>query len=71
MIDCWHTQLRLVHQYYPTTQLRPMKDTRLARGGIFVYVLPTVDRRETRCPLEMVARFRELGYTVIRIEEPR
>jgi hypothetical protein len=71
MMDCWHTQLRLVAQHFPDAQLRPMKDTRLARGGVFVYVSATVARRETACPLHVVSAFEQLGYTIIHIREPR
>lgn len=71
MMDCWHTQLRLVARYFPTAQLRALKDMRLARGGIFVYVSPTVERRETVCPVHVVSMFQQLGYTIIHVQEPR
>ncbi len=76
MIDCWHTQLALIHKHFPDMRLRVRKSRPMFAAGVggttaFVYVLPTVDDRRTRCPPEVVAQYRELDYVIIRIEEPR
>lgn len=72
MWDCWHTQLRLVAAHFPEVRLRPLRCKQTARyGSVFVYVSATVDRRETRCPPDVVQWFKELGYTIIHIQEPR
>lgn len=70
---CWHTQLRLVHQHFPSMQLRAIRNTQdhIARGGVFVYVSPTVRRRETVCPAHVVQTFRDLECTIIHVEEPQ
>lgn len=73
-MDVWHTQLRLVHHHMPVAQLRARRDLSLRSnlvGGIFVYVTPTVRRREIVCPAHVVQSFRDLGYTIIHIEEPQ
>lgn len=70
-MDCWHTQLRIVHRHFPEAMLRAMKDTRLAKGGVFVYVSQSVETRHTVCPLHVVEAFRQLGYTIIHVQEPR
>lgn len=70
-MDCWHTQLRLVARHFPEAKLRAMKDMRLARGGVFVYVTPTVMIRQQVCPLHIVEAFRQTGYTIIHVQEPR
>lgn len=72
MMDVWHTQLRLVHRHFPEASLRALRTFALVRaGGVFVYVTPTVARRETECPSHVVQRFRDHGYTIIHIQEPR
>lgn len=76
MIDCWHTQCALIHNHFPDMRLRVRRSRPIVAPGIggvsgFVYVLATVDDRRTRCPPEVIAQYRELGYTIIRIEEPR
>jgi hypothetical protein len=70
---CWHTQLRLVHEKFPSVQLRAISNTQahIVRGQVFVYVSPTVRRRETVCPAHVVQTFRDLECTIIHVEEPQ
>jgi hypothetical protein len=69
----WHTQLRLVHQHFPNMQLRAISNTQahIVRGQTFVYVSPTVRRREINCPAHVVQAFRDLECTIIHVEEPQ
>lgn len=73
MMDCWHTQLRLVATHFPEARLRPLRtwQDRIAKTGVFVYVTPTVENRLTKCPPHVVTAFREMGYTIIHVQEPR
>lgn len=74
MMDCWHAQLRVVAQHFPAAQLRARRDLSSRSnlvGGTFVYVTQTVRRRESACPAHVVQAFRDLGYTIIHIEEPQ
>jgi hypothetical protein len=73
MMDVWHTQLRLVARHFPDSQLRAWRQTSHihAGGGVFCYVVPTVANRNTVVPPNVVKEFRELGFTIIRVEEPR
>lgn len=72
VIDCYHAQLRLVHQYMPHAAVRARRLVdRTMPGGTFCYVTAAVDRRETRCPAHVVQQFRDLGYIIIHIEEPQ
>lgn len=68
-MDCWHTQLRLVHQYFPHVQLRSHRTYDLANGKVFVYLKNQF--RTRRCPPEVVDGFRSRGYVIISIEEPQ
>lgn len=73
MIHCWHTQLRLVHNHHPSAQIRPLRNYQehIPPEGTFCHVTPTVRRRETTCPPHVVKAFRELGWTIVHIEEPQ
>jgi hypothetical protein len=72
MMDVWHTQLRLVARHFPDSQLRAWRQTlKIHAGGIFCYVVPTVANRNTIVPPHVVEKFRERGFTIIRVEEPR
>lgn len=71
--DVWHTQLRLVAKYFPAMQLRPLRTTQdiNTHGEVFIYVSPSVDRRETRCPPDVAKEFTDRGYIIIHVQEPR
>lgn len=74
ILDCWHTQLRLVAKHFPEVALRARNGTWgmiAAAQGTFVHVSATVQRRETTCPAHVVQKYRDAGYTIIHIEEPR
>jgi hypothetical protein len=69
----WHTQLRLVSEHFPDVKLRAIRNTQemIAPGGVFVYVSPTVRRREVVCPAHVVTALRDHAYTIIHVEEPQ
>jgi hypothetical protein len=72
ILDCWHQQLRLVAKYYPDARIRATRTGQEIRyGNIFVHVSASVDRRETRCPLSIIEKYKTQGYTIIHIQEPR
>lgn len=68
MMDCWHTQLRLVEKYLPGP-FRVRKGYSNPDRGIFVYVTPAP--RAQACPANVIETFRALGYAIIRVEESR
>lgn len=73
--DCWHTQLRLVARYFPAMQLRAHRTTEsmFAFGGenVFIYITPTVEPRNIKCPPNVVKAATERGYIIIHVQEPR
>lgn len=72
--DVWHTQLRLVAKHFPGGRLRAISSTnKLPVGTHFVYVSPTVDRRETRVvpSSHIVGMMVDSGRIIIHIQEPR
>ena len=76
MMDCWHTQLRIVASHFPDMRLRPRnhlptQGAAVAPVTAFVYVTPTVAHRSVVCPTHVIEEYRRLGYVIIHIQEPR